>query len=251
MGADDYITKPFSARELMARIQVNIKLSHVRRRLITEQRHQLETKKLLFAIGNKIRSGFGLQETLDTAVSEVKKVLSCDSLLIAQRIFEKDKGLGCKVMAASLNSDKPEEIVGNVFRNLVDCGNAAVTSSEIHPEPPIHHCDGHLMQDSLSDDLLICTDCESQLLHRRVSFFSIAIHQKSSLWGWIVAYREPFNKWSESEMNFLQQVSNQISLAIGHATLIEEKIKHEAQVKAIRETNRSKSKILTNTSLGK
>jgi DNA-binding response OmpR family regulator len=81
MGADDYIAKPFNARELMARIQVNIKLSHVRRRLIAEQQHRAETKKLLFTISNKIHSGFGIQETLDTAVSEVKKILSCDSLL--------------------------------------------------------------------------------------------------------------------------------------------------------------------------
>ena len=65
-GADDYIIKPFNARELMARIHVNLKLSHVRRQLMAEQQHQLEMKQLLFTISNKIRSGFGIQETLDT-----------------------------------------------------------------------------------------------------------------------------------------------------------------------------------------
>ncbi|CAG8588410.1 1863_t:CDS:10 [Paraglomus occultum] len=64
-GADDYIVKPFNARELMARIHVTLKLSHVRRRLIAEQQHEVEIKQLLFAISNKIRSGFGIQETFD------------------------------------------------------------------------------------------------------------------------------------------------------------------------------------------
>ena len=97
-GADDYIIKPFNARELIARIHVNLKLSHVRRRLMAEQQHQLEIKQLLFTISNKIRSGFGIQETLDTAVSEIKEVLSCDSLLIVQATFEQEK-VACKVMA--------------------------------------------------------------------------------------------------------------------------------------------------------
>ena len=31
-GADDYLVKPFSAKELIARVEANIKLAHLRRR---------------------------------------------------------------------------------------------------------------------------------------------------------------------------------------------------------------------------
>lgn len=37
-GADDYLTKPFSARELVARVNVNLELSRVRRRMLSDLR---------------------------------------------------------------------------------------------------------------------------------------------------------------------------------------------------------------------
>jgi len=261
-GADDYIVKPFNARELMARIHVNLKLSHVRRRLIAEQQHQVQIKQLLFTISNKIRSGFGIQETLDTAVSEIKKVLSCDYLLIVQDTFEQES-TGCKVMAASLPlTVESENIVGCIFSGLnvrdymadnseqQPARTAMGSFSATHPEAHTYY-DGHLTPDSLSNDIKICTDCESKILQQRVSFLSAAIHLNSSPWGWIIAYRQPYNEWTKPETNFLHQVSNQISLAIGHAVLVEEKLKREAQVKAMRETNKAKSQILANTSHGK
>ncbi|CAG8659797.1 840_t:CDS:2, partial [Paraglomus brasilianum] len=229
-GADDYIIKPFNARELIARIHVNLKLSHVRHRLMAEQQHQLEIKQLLFNISNKIRSGFGIQETLDTAVSEIKKVLMCDSLLIVQNISEKESIDG-KVMAASLSStNKTEKIVGRIFRDEQQQTETTADSlSATNHGPPLHHCDRHIEPDSLLSDIKACSDCESKILNQRVSFLSVAIYLKSSPWGWIIAYRQPYHKWTESETNFLHQISNQISLAISHATLVEEKLKREAQ----------------------
>ena len=102
----------------MARIHVTLKLSHVRRGLIAEQQHQVEIKQLLFAISNKIRSGFGIQETLDTAISEIKKILLCESLLIVQGISE-ENNIDCKVMAASLPfTIEAEHIIGRIFSGI-------------------------------------------------------------------------------------------------------------------------------------
>ncbi|CAG8540921.1 6752_t:CDS:10 [Paraglomus occultum] len=248
-GADDYIIKPFNARELMARIHVNLKLSHVRRQLMAEQQHQLEIKQLLFTISNKIHSGFGIQETLDTAVSEIKKVLICDSLLIIQDISE-NESIGGKVMAASLSPmDNSIEIVGRIFHEEQQQTETTTDfSPATNPRLLLHHCDGHIEPDSLLSDITSCSDCESKVLNQRVSFLSAAIYLKSSPWGWIIAYRQPYHKWTESETNFLHQVSNQISLAISHAILVEKKLKQEAQVKAIEETNRTKGQILAGTS---
>ncbi|CAG8582437.1 8117_t:CDS:10 [Paraglomus occultum] len=259
-GADDYIFKPFNARELMARVRVNIKLYHVRRQLIAEQQHNAEFTQMLFTIGNKIRSGFGIQETLETAISEIKKVLSCDSLLITKDLNAEEVN-GCKVMAASLHPEiDPQDIVGCTFSCLTDSkkmavGNEMETCSTIL-ECTIDHCHIHARSDALlyeecdsdSLDVKICTDCASRMLQQNVSIISVPICLKSSPWGWIVAYRQPGSKWTERERAFLRQVSNQTSLAISHGILVEEKLKREAQVQAAKETNKAKSLILTNTS---
>jgi len=260
-GADDYIVKPFDAHELMARILVNIKLSDVRRQLIAEQRRQFETNELLFTISNKIRSGFEIQETLDTAVSEVKKILSCDCLLIVQNIVTKE-GTNCKVMAASVHP--PEELVGRVINcfadneTLVDCKIQPTEESAIDTLSTADDdtcLASDLQSNELSDtsglSVKVCTDFESQILRRRVSYISLAICLKSSLWGWILAYRQPHCKWTAEEKTFFQQVSNQIGLAISHTILIEEKLKREAQMETAKEANKAKNQILANTSHGK
>jgi len=155
-------------------------------------------------------------------------------------------------MAASLPpTDKIEEIAGRIFRDEQQQTETVSNFLSAATTLLLHHCDGHLEPESLLGDIKSCSDCESKILNQRVSFLSAAIHLKSSPWGWIIAYRQPYHKWTESETNFLHQVSNQISLAISHATLIEKKLKREAQVKAIEETNRTKGQILANTSHGK
>ncbi|CAG8550421.1 4726_t:CDS:10 [Paraglomus occultum] len=250
-GADDYLIKPFNARELLARIRANIKLSHLRRQLLAEQRRQSETKQLLFTISSKIRSGFGIQETLDTAIAEVKKILSCDSLLIIDSLVIKDK-IACKVMSASLRpQDDPTKIVGRIVRHF-SCDKyvskskrkkatcSASTDVQYDEYEELDLLEDDELHDSRELEVDISSDYESLVIGRRVSIISVAIRLKSSLWGWIVAHQRPGYIWTESEKMFLQQVSNQISLAISHAILVEEKLKREAQMEAAKEANKAK-----------
>ncbi|CAG8437594.1 11679_t:CDS:10 [Scutellospora calospora] len=151
LKADDYLIKPFSARELITRIRSNIKLSFLRRKIIFEQCKQEETKQLLFSISNKILSGLSMKETLQYIVKE------------------------------------------------------------------IHH---RLPKIRLNNDF----------------------------WGWIIAYRPPNSIWFDFEIELLEQVSNQISLAITHAELLEENIVKKIQIKAAEAANFAKSQILANTS---
>ena len=83
-----------------------------------------------------------------------------------------------------------------------------------------------------------------------VSLLSVAIKVNNSTWGWIKAHRPPNHNWLDSEKEFLQQISNQISLAITHAKLLEDTLKREAQIEAARAANEAKSQILANTSHG-
>jgi signal transduction histidine kinase len=44
-GADDYLTKPFSARELIARVSTNLQMAHVRREAMRELRESITERK--------------------------------------------------------------------------------------------------------------------------------------------------------------------------------------------------------------
>ena len=77
-GADDYLVKPFSSRELIARIHTNIKLSQLRNQLISQQCKQEEIKQLLTSISSNILSGLDLKETLSEAIKDIHQILPCD-----------------------------------------------------------------------------------------------------------------------------------------------------------------------------
>ena len=47
LGADDYVTKPFSVRELMARIKANLRKFEASNRVINNSPEQKETKKIV------------------------------------------------------------------------------------------------------------------------------------------------------------------------------------------------------------
>ncbi|KAF0386481.1 protein-histidine kinase [Gigaspora margarita] len=74
-----------------------------------------------------------------------------------------------------------------------------------------------------------------------VSLISIPIRENSITWGWLVANRPPSTQWLNSEKTFLQQITDQISLAITHVKLMEEKLKREAQIEAAKDANEAKS----------
>ncbi|MGE0745513.1 MAG: response regulator [Rhodospirillales bacterium] len=63
-GADDYLTKPFSARELLARVEVNLRLARVRRdsaRALAEEARTLET---LNRVGTAIAAELDLERAV-------------------------------------------------------------------------------------------------------------------------------------------------------------------------------------------
>ena len=63
-GADDYLTKPFSARELLARVETNLNIARTRRetaRLLEEERQVLE---LLNEVGNAVAAELDLERAV-------------------------------------------------------------------------------------------------------------------------------------------------------------------------------------------
>src|SRR5262249_34568986 len=65
-GADDYLTKPFSARELIARVTANLKMAELRRGFEQRVAEDMRAMALLQDVGNRcLRASDDFQECLD------------------------------------------------------------------------------------------------------------------------------------------------------------------------------------------
>ncbi|RIB19429.1 histidine kinase-like ATPase [Gigaspora rosea] len=146
-GADDYLVKPFSTRELICRIRANIECSILRRKILFHRYKQEDIKQLLLSIINMILSE-----------SDLDKIL----LYITKEVYQ--------------------------------------------------------------------------------------IKLDNNFWGWIKVHRSQNSVWFDSEIELLQQISNNISLAITYAKLLEEIGEKEIQIKAAEFANNAKTQILANTS---
>jgi GAF domain-containing protein len=237
-GADDYLIKPFSAKELIARIRVNIKLSYLRQQLLLQQKHHSETKQLLYSISSKIRSGLDIQETLSTAVQETHNILPCDRFFIVA-VENEDS----RIMAFSSTDQNEPNLQGKLvyfpIEELKD--NQTENSDQNNLETS---------DDVKEIEVIIFLNYYLLAVQNLVSIIALPIKINSKIWGWVVANRPPNKTWLDSEKSFLQQISNQISLAITHSILLEEKLKKEAQMEAVKAANEAKSQILANTSHG-
>ncbi|KAF0445797.1 protein-histidine kinase [Gigaspora margarita] len=79
---------------------------------------------------------------------------------------------------------------------------------------------------------------------------SSEIKMNNSNWGWIKLHWSSNSIWLNTEIEILQQISNQISLTIFYKTLIEENLKKEVQIRAETIANKIKTQISANLSHG-
>ncbi|KAG9294383.1 hypothetical protein G9A89_001888 [Geosiphon pyriformis] len=258
-GADDYLIKPFRPRELIARVRANVELSNLRHELVVQERHKNQTRELLFSISSKIRSGLNIQEILSMAVKEIHRILACDSALI---LFSDPMNKGsAKIMASSAYHPEIQALVGTHVPCRVIHENQKIWNEEIDGFPDFNEptCSvssflapfvdiADVERDVLDLETKSDNNHFSKILDKYVSSMSVSIRQDSSSCGWIFAHRNPDETWSGAEKLFMQQVSNQITLAVTHAKLLEEKLKRESQMKAVKAANKAKSQILANTS---
>ncbi|TQK44323.1 response regulator receiver domain-containing protein [Streptomyces sp. SLBN-118] len=66
-GADDYLAKPFSARQLLARVRTGLELSRLREQVLTETRNQLAVLASLADAGLRLSATLDPDQVLQTA----------------------------------------------------------------------------------------------------------------------------------------------------------------------------------------
>jgi len=236
LGADDCLVKPFSARELLARVRSTIRLSDLRHELMREQRHALEMKKLIYSISVRIRSGLSLPQILDTASKELFKVIRCTSIRICRfrRVDQETGQHWVRFVSEIVRVGKPRILThtDSLLPKGLEVLESQVTSGEY---------------DS-SSDLRHVISCQYPLFDSK-SFISVALIYNRKIWGYLLASREAdMVDWSQSEKLLFEQTGNQISLAIAHASLWELKKSQQVEMEAAHAANEAKSQILANTS---
>ncbi|KAF0550188.1 protein-histidine kinase [Gigaspora margarita] len=231
-GADDYLLKPFSARELIIRIRTNIKLSIFRRKILFQQYKQEATKQLLLSISSKIFSKSNLDETLQYIVKEIYHILPCERIFIISN--ERSDSKNNKIVV-SYEDSKSITPITNPFMEMYD-DNKNESQTFIKS------------QEYNNSGINICMNIYCDYIHKNVSVLSVELWLNNDFWGWIKVHRSPNSIWFDSEIELLQQISNQISLAITCAKLSEENTEKEIQIKAAEVANTAKSQILANTS---
>ncbi|KAF0532045.1 protein-histidine kinase [Gigaspora margarita] len=231
-GADDYLTKPFSSRELITRIRVNINLSILRRKILFRQSKQEETKQLLFSISNKILSGSDLNETLLDIIKEIHHTLPCERIFIISNDQSESKNNKIVALYESSESTTP---MTNLFTEIKDKSKSQTSTNS---QEFVNNNSG----------IDICLDVHCDDIGKNVSILSVEIGLNDVCWGWIKLHRPPNSIWFDSEIELLQQISNQISLIIIHSMILEENFENEIKLKAVEFANKTKSQILANTS---
>ncbi|RIB29044.1 histidine kinase-like ATPase [Gigaspora rosea] len=232
-GADDYLIKPFSAHELIARIRVNIVLSHLRRKILLQQYKQEGTKQLLLTISNKILSRLDLNETLLDIIKEIHYKLPSERILIIsndQSEFKNNKIVALYDGSESTSSNN------NLFNEVNDKSESTQILTNLQ----------ELLNNNSGVDIYLDVYCDD--VCKNVSVLSVEIRLNNTCWGWIKLYRPPNSIWFDSEIELLQQISNQISLIITHINILKENAENEIKIKAIEVANEVKSQILANTS---
>jgi diguanylate cyclase (GGDEF)-like protein len=204
VGASDYITKPIHWAVLRQRVRRLLQMNWI----MKELKHKIEQEKLIKKITHKIRQSLNLEIILNTTVSEVRKLLKTDRVIIYH--FQAD-GSGT-VLVESVGAEWESKL----GKKLTDCYFLEECDQYYHKGKV------YLINDINSPGV---SPYQRNLLYefQAQANLVVPIVQDKYLWGLLVAYQcsDP-RQWQQLEIDLLQQIADQLIIGIRQANIYEQ-----------------------------
>jgi PAS domain S-box-containing protein len=167
---------------------------------------QVERERLISSITERIRESLDLQEILQRTVNEIQQVVYADRVLI-YRIFSDGR-------------------VAAISEAVADCASVldTVYPAQVFPQ------ESHLLYSQGRIDVLNDLEQEPVLpglgdFLRALGVWAklvVPIVQKETLWGLLIAHQCKPRQWQPWEIELLQHLANQLSIAIQQADLYQQ-----------------------------
>ena len=196
-GADDYLTKPFSARELIARVTANLKMAELRRGFEQRIAEDMRAMTLLRDVGNRCLRGDAFQECLDFMLDAAIELSRADK----GNIQLLDAHSDALLIAAQRGFEKPFLD----FFAEVRSGKAAVSAAAKQAGKPI------AVEDVASSEILLGHPSLDVLLAAgvRAVYSSPLVSSAGKTMGMISVHFAAPRRPSERELRFLDLLARQ------------------------------------------
>ncbi|PZV07736.1 MAG: hypothetical protein DCF32_06525 [Leptolyngbya sp.] len=199
-GAVDYVTKPFNAIELLARIRTHLELSQLRKRA----QFQAQWEAISRQIVQDIHASIHLQDILNNTVKAIQQLLAARRVMV----YRSCDPQGCKLLALSGDSLTSELCVHGVGYPCLE-----PHSPEMPPLTEQQICLLEAAPLPLQDGASTCWANVPQEL-------CFPIHQQGHLWGGLVVQNDPCARaWVQQEVETLTLIVQQLEISIQHAEL--------------------------------
>lgn len=180
-GADDYLAKPFSSRQLLARVRANLELSRLRGRILAETREHATALAALAEAGLRLSGSLEPRQVLETAgellVPQLADEVRIETLgVLGPAAHRTSDHVVYTSPAGAPADDRPAELVARLMR-----GGPA----------PQEAADGRIL--------------------------ALPLTSRGRTLGALAVARR-YRPYSEDERNFLQSVTSRIAVAYDNAT---------------------------------
>ena len=214
LGAIDYLTKPIEEQELVARIKTHLTLHSLNQHLIKDAAQQ----KLLFEISDRIRESLDLKIILETATTEIRSLLDCEFVGVAQ-LSEQNISLEAYSSIGDVRVDSAKYLpCCCVCSDAEEYQFYLQGNIQIVEEPETETCS--FETSSIEPLLRIIAPILIKKNNSLPNLSKNLTANTNTLWGWLIVdrYRCPQHSQTK-EILFIKKLVTQLTIAIQQALL--------------------------------